>query len=394
MEDTAPGGAPGAIRVMAMMECYSITGPAKNLLEFARRARPAVDLSIVAFQRLDSPTAFIDAAARAGIPVDVIAERRRFDPRVPAQLRAALARRNPHIVQSHNSKSHLLARMLRLARSRPWVAFHHGYTDRDLLDRLYNRVGGWALRGASHVVTVCGPFSLELQRRGVPAARISVRHNMVGPFIPPSGAEVEETKRRLGLPPEAKILLAAGRLSREKGHADLVEAAAILRRLAPSLSFRLVLAGDGPERDAIRRRIDALGLGAEVALAGHQAVMTPFYAMADAAILPSHREGSPNALLEAMAAGLPVVATSVGGVPEIAAHRVNALLVPPGDPQAMAAAVAEVLRDGVLARRLGVAAVQAAAGYTPESYFRSIIRLYRGLLAPEPSAGRCASAFR
>jgi glycosyltransferase involved in cell wall biosynthesis len=391
---------PETIRVLALIECYSITGPAKNLLEFAQWARRpdsegfAVEVSIAAFRRGKPapPTAFVSAAEQAGIPVDVIAERRRFDPNVPAQLRAVVARRRPHIIQSHNSKSHLLVRMLGLRRACPWVAFHHGYTDIGFLDRAYNRIGGWALRAAPRVVTVCNAFSLDLQRRGVPARRIAVRHNMVKPFVPPPAVEVGELKAALGLPPATRIILSVGRLSREKGHAGLVRALEILRRRNPDLPLRLVLAGAGPERDVIESLASSLGIAANIVLAGHRTNLAPFYAMADVAVLPSRSEGSPNALLEAMAAGLPVVATSVGGVPEIASHRQDALLVPCGDAEAMAGAIAELLADAALAARLGSAAQRVAARYTPESYCCSMVRLYKELLSPARFIGRPVSA--
>jgi glycosyltransferase involved in cell wall biosynthesis len=104
--------------------------------------------------------------------------------------------------------------------------------------------------------------------------------------------------------------------------------------------------------------------------------------------LPSHSEGSPNVLLEAMAAGLPVVATRVGGVPEIVAHEESALLVDARDPQAFAAAVGRVLTDGELARALAArAGALAATRFSPESYRHSLVEIYRELISsPEASA--------
>jgi glycosyltransferase involved in cell wall biosynthesis len=97
--------------------------------------------------------------------------------------------------------------------------------------------------------------------------------------------------------------------------------------------------------------------------------------------LPSHSEGSPNVVLEAMAAGLPIAATQVGGVPEIIVDRETALLVPARDPDALAAAVGELLMDPELSRRLGAAAAkQAQTTYTLESYRRTLVRFYQDTL--------------
>src|SRR5437867_10406659 len=126
------------IRVVSIMEAQFVTGPAKNLLEFAQRARtappglPSVDLSIATYHRdpdtKPAANPFIAAAGRAGVPVDVICEKRRFDPSVFPQIAAALERRQPQIVQTHNVKSHFLMRYSGLWRKYRWIAFHHGYT--------------------------------------------------------------------------------------------------------------------------------------------------------------------------------------------------------------------------------------------------------------------------
>jgi glycosyltransferase involved in cell wall biosynthesis len=119
-----------------------------------------------------------------------------------------------------------------------------------------------------------------------------------------------------------------------------------------------------------------------VVFAGHTPDVRPYYAAADVLALPSHSEGSPNVLLEAMAAGLPVVATSVGGVPEIATDEENALLVPAHETAAFAHALARLLTDEGLADRLGrSAAAHAVSEFSPEAYARGLVRIYRQLLA-------------
>jgi glycosyltransferase involved in cell wall biosynthesis len=212
----------------------------------------------------------------------------------------------------------------------------------------------------------------------------------VKPPIPVPPAEVASLRARLGLPPGARILLTIGRLSREKGHRDLVRAIHVLRALRQELEFRLVIVGDGPERAGIRTLTSALGLEGEVLLAGHQSNVQPFYALADLFVLPSRSEGSPNVLLEAMAAGVPVVSTGVGGVPEIVRHGESALLVKAGDTRAMAEAILRLLQDSGLARSLAQAASQAVSrNHTPEGYLRALVELYQEVLgtpsSPAPS---------
>ena len=384
------------LRVLALMEANDVGGPAKNLIEFCRRARTleasSAEVSLVTFRRgaseqssdsADAQSPFVAAARGAGIEVDLISERFRFDPRVLAQLRAIVERRAPDIIQTHQVKSHFLVKLSGLWRRYPWIAFHHGYTTTDLKMELYNKLNRWSLPTARRVVTVCGAFSPLLTREGVRPERIFVRHNSINPN---GGARLNDEdalalRARLGVEEGARVILAVGRLSREKGHADLVAALEHLQASEPELSFRLVVVGEGPEREAVEREARERGVSERLIFAGHVSDVRPFYALADVLALPSHSEGSPNVLLEAMAAGLPVAASSVGGVPEIVSDGESALLVAPHDPRAMGSALARLLKDEGLARRLASNARSlVAAHYTPDAYARSLVGLYGEIL--------------
>ncbi len=369
------------IRILAIMEAYSITGPAKNLIEFARSAKEVQDgdthleFAIATYNRAQGDSAFAAAAKKAGIPTHTIFERRRFDTGVLTRLREIIDRERPEIVQSHNVKSHFFVRLMGIPDRLPWVAFNHGYTAQSALDRMYSQLDYWSLRRAFRAVAVCGPFARAIERRGVPRERIHIQHNSVKPFSAPPAAEIEAVRRELNI--RLPLVLAVGRLSSEKGHTDLLEAVA---RLADA-PLQLVLVGDGPERQRLERRIQRLRFGGRVILAGHRADVRPFYAAATAFALPSHSEGSPNVVLEAMAAGVPVAATHVGGVPEIVEHERTGLLVPPRDPDAMAAALRRLL-TGPEERCTFAAAARRdiEARYTPEAYRRSMAAFYEQMM--------------
>ena len=136
--------------------------------------------------------------------------------------------------------------------------------------------------------------------------------------------------------------------------------------------------GEGPERPRIEARIAALQLGERVTLAGQAPSAEPYYGIADLAVLSSLSEGSPNALLEAMSAGVPAVATRVGGIPEIVAHEEQALLVPPADSAALAAAMGRLLADPGFARSLAARARERVLErHTPEARIRALVAIYR-----------------
>ncbi|HWR53530.1 MAG TPA: glycosyltransferase [Bryobacteraceae bacterium] len=383
-----------AVRVLAFMEASTITGPAKNLFGFAVRARQAgTEVRIVAFERglHSSPCTFSKGAAEAGLAVDVIRERHAFDPRVLGQIKALVRDRRPDILQTHNLKSHFLIRFAGLHRPYRWIAFHHGYTTTDLKMRLYNQLNRWSLPSADRVVTVCGAFAADLRRTGVPADRIAVRHNTIQPFTPPAAEDVLALRQRLGIPDAALVVFCAGRFSQEKAHADLIRAAASLSGLPDTPPFRLLLAGNGPERQALECLAAELGIREQVILCGHQDYLAPFYAVADVFALPSHSEGSPNVLLEAMAAGCAVAATSVGGVPEIAVNGETALLVPKGDPGALSHAIGRLLADEALRRRLGAQARAEVVRFAPEAYCEAMLDLYRDVLAGTGATRICGN---
>ncbi len=364
-----------SIRILAIMEAYSITGPAKNLIEFARRAGPELEFSIITYNRAPGNSGFAAAANDAGIRTYTIRERRRFDTGVLPRLREIIDTEQPDIVQSHNVKSHFFVRLVGVPARLPWVAFNHGYTAQSALDRIYSQLDYWSLRRAFRAVVVCRPFAEAIARRGVSPDRIHIQHNSVKPFTSPAAGEIEAVRRELGI--RSPMVLAVGRLSAEKGHADLLEAVA---RLA-DVNFQLVIVGEGPERRRLEQKIAGLHLEGKAILAGHRPDVRPFYAAAAVLALPSHTEGSPNVVLEAMAAGVPVAATNVGGVPEILEHERTGLIVPPRDPGAMAAAIRRLLAGPDERCALaGAARCDVEAHYTPEAYRESMTTFYQRVL--------------
>ena len=374
------------IKVLSIMEASFVTGPAKNLLEFANRSAhspdelPDIELVVAGYRRGAEPeSAFLGAARAANLPVEAIAENGRFDRAVPARIAELVRTLDPQIVQTHNVKSHFFLRQSGLWRDRAWVAFHHGFTAEDLKMRLYNATTRWSLPAARHVVTVCQPFVQQLVRRGVRPERISVRHNSVKPFAPLEADSLRAARAEIPAAQGTPLIVTIGRLSSEKGHLDLMEAAAELLRV--NGRFHLVLVGEGIERPRIEAARRRLGLQNHVTLVGLRADVRPYYAMADIVAIPSRSEGSPNVLLEAMISCRPIVATRVGGIPEIATHRETALLVDARDPAAMAGELARLLGEEDLRVRLAAQARRLAEeSYSPDAYRRGLIGLYQEIL--------------
>lgn len=378
------------IKILAVVEATTVNAVAKNMLEFHRAANelqqqsvefPAIELSLVTFDRGNDSAEFVTAARALGLEVDVIPERGRFDRGVISALRRIVEQRSPDIVVTHQVKSHFLMKVSGLWQKYPWVAFNHGYTTTDRKMLLYNRLDRWSLPKADRVVTVCDAFAQKLVNMGVRRARIHVQHNSIRPEPNARRDEVCALRKQLGIKEDERMILAVGRLSKEKAQIDLLRTFTNLQETNPEVNAKLVIVGDGPEREMLEAATQSLGLSNRVVFTGQVNNVQVYYAAADVLVNPSHSEGSPYVLLEAMAANLPIVATAVGGVPEMVENNESALLVPPNDPPSIAASIARLLTDRELAQRLTTnAATLVDTRYTPENYVRSLVEIYREVL--------------
>jgi glycosyltransferase involved in cell wall biosynthesis len=367
-----------------MMEANSVTGPAKNLIGFCRwlrtpeGAQSGISISIATFTRGAGTDngAFVEAVRAAGVDLHLIHERFRYDPGSRSQIRKIVTALQPDIIQTHNNKSHLLAKLLAdLREGRCWFAFHHGDTYTDLKQRLFNEVNRISLRSADRVITVCQAFAPRLAACGVTPDRIRILHNSTTPRSPVSPSARSELRSRIGIGADEAVILTIGRLSLEKGHDDLLQALQSLRSIPRR--WKLVIVGGGPEQDRLTQLARSLSLSDRVVFAGWHADVHPFYANADVFVLPSLTEGSSNVLLEAMAAKVAIVATRVGGNPEIITENEAGLLVPIRDRQSLATAIGRLLSEPDLGSRLAEAAFsRAMKEFSAESYRRRLLGFY------------------
>lgn len=209
------------------------------------------------------------------------------------------------------------------------------------------------LRRADAVTAVCGAIADRLVRDyGVGRERVRVVPN--GADLPDEAAEAGPARawrERFAATPLRPLWVVAARLEEQKGHAVLLDALAEVWKRG--LDFMLAVAGDGSLRGALEKRATDLGLGARVCFLGSLDDIGPLLAASDAVLLPSRWEGLPLTLLEAMARSRPVIATAVGGVPEVVEHGENGWLVPPGDAIALADALELFHRKADSASLLG-----------------------------------------
>jgi glycosyltransferase involved in cell wall biosynthesis len=193
-----------------------------------------------------------------------------------------------------------------------------------------------------------------------------------GVFVPPG--DRDRIRRELGIRPGELLVMASGSLVERKGHAVLIRA---LAGLDPALPWRLAIAGQGQERPVLEQLIGVLGVADRVQILGFRDDMPDVLAATDICAMPSLWEGLPLALLEAMAAGKPIVASETSGIPEAMTSGQDGLLTPPGDVDALGAALDQLLRDPALRARLGTAAAaRAAAEFSLDAMVTAYEALY------------------
>jgi glycosyltransferase involved in cell wall biosynthesis len=218
-----------------------------------------------------------------------------------------------------------------------------------------------ALRRVDHLVCPSSYLASLAVSWGVPAERVTVIPNAAPPL--PELPTRDEARAELGV--SGPTLAFAGRVTKQKSLGIALDALGRVR------DVELVIAGDGPDLEAVRGEVSRRGLDGRVRFLGplgREGVLTLFRA-ADASLLTSSWENFPHTVVEALAVGTPVVATAVGGVPEVVRDGENGLLVPPGDVDALAAAIRRVVEDGALRARLAVAAAPSVAELSPDRLY-------------------------
>lgn len=280
----------------------------------------------------------------------------------------------PQLVHTHGYRADLQAGAVAHRLGVPTLSTVHGFTGGDWKNRVYERLQRRALRRADAVIAVSRPLLERLREEGISSERLHLVTNAWGGRTAalPRG----EARRRLGLASDPFVVGWVGRLSFEKGADVLIEALARLRD--PPIVACVV--GEGPEQATLAERAVALGVGERVHWAGAVPDAGRLFAAFDVFALSSRTEGTPMALFEAMDAGVPVVATAVGGVPDVIRAE-HARLVPPEDPEALARALAAVAGDRQeAARRAEQARSRLAAVFGPEPWLDAYEQIYRDVL--------------
>jgi L-malate glycosyltransferase len=287
------------------------------------------------------------------------------------------------VLHCHGYRADLLGFVASRLFGTPIIATVHGFTPTDRYLRFYRQLDLWLLRRFDRVIAVSARMKDDLVAHGLRPESIEVVTNAVAE---PDGSARQtraETRARLGIDPSAFVFGFVGRLSEEKGLDFFLRAMSGLPNCTNG-KYRAILVGEGPERSRLEHTVNGLGLAGNVDFVGFQTDTSAWYAAMDAFVLPSLTEGTPVALLEAMAHQVPVIASAVGGVPAIVCSRSNGILVPPGDAPHLLEAMRTVSNSAELRTKLSDAGLRSIRGhFTIEAWTQNMRRVYDGAVCRE-----------
>ncbi|MBM3695454.1 MAG: glycosyltransferase [Actinobacteria bacterium] len=380
----APGASPPPVRVLYLIDSLG-PGGAEHLLAaslpFLRRA--GVVPEVVALQeQAGNPIAARISAQ--GVPVRQLGIRRLRQRGARRRVREAIIAAAPDVVHTQLEFAAVLgipaARRLGL----PTVATLHTLDAPPPRSRLalHFRLMAWSLRRARRVVAVSEATRRHyLEQARLRPERVATIYNGIDPTTFRSSPEDRGAARHeFGLGPDAPVLITVAVLREPKGLQHML--AALPRVAAAFPAVRYLVVGDGPHRAALEAATRNLSLEDRVVFAGARHDVPRLLAAADVFVLPSLTEALPTVLAEAMAAGLPIVATTVGGIPEMVRHGDAALLVPPADDVALADAVCRLLANPRQAAAMGRSGRRlVAARFDIRAQAQALADDYRALAA-------------
>jgi len=368
-------------------------GPERQMLGLATALPERFRSVFLSFSEDGKCAAFLDRARDQGFKAEALNHDTPHLHAAIGELTMRLRGMGAHVLCCHGYKATLIGRLAARRVKIPVISISRGWTGETFRVCWYEAMERLTLRWMDRIVCVSEGQAAKVRRAGVPLDRITDARNAIRTDrFAKNRAEAREVLRSLFSQPPRQFVAAAGRLSPEKGIGVLIEAAALVGDRDRSIGF--VVFGDGQLRAELTRAITSQGLSDRFVLAGFRPDLDHLFPGFDLLALPSFTEGLPNVVLEAFSAGVPVVASAVGGTPEVVIDGENGYLVPPDDPSALATRICETLsnEDHRLAMG-GRGRERVRSQFTFEAQSLEYQRLFHELVRDPVGASRNLLAF-
>lgn len=341
------------LKILHLMATNFVGGPEKQILNHALSVnRDKFEIIVGSFSEGKPINPLIEEAKLNRLPVFLIDSKSSFNPAQIFRLKKFLKNQKIDLLCTHGYKANFLGFWATLGNDIPRIAFVRGWTGEDWKVRLYDWLDRFWIRWADRIVCVSEAKKKELIRLRVPAEKIEVTYNAFSPQrvkLNPGFNLREQFK----LPADSKIVASFGRLSPEKGQKYLILSAKKIAEQASKIKF--LIFGEGKGRNSLEKLIKELNLQENVILAGFVRNIFDYMNQVDLIVNPSLTEGLPNVILEALALKKPVVATAVGGTPEIIEDQRTGYLLPPKNPSALGNKILYALQHTEESQRLAQA---------------------------------------
>lgn len=342
--------------VMHLIASNFFGGPEKQIVEHLKILKGGRYLGFFASFQEGSKNEVLNRAAMEGLRTCSVPMAGPLDFKAQGRLCETIRENEINLLCTHGYKACVMGWKAARSNKIPIIAFSRGYTSENLKVKIYEWLEQRILRVADGIVAVSYGQKQKLINLGIVGKRNWVVHNAVNidtHISDDSESEKNEVFAEFGLPSRGILVVTAGRLSPEKGHRYLVDAVMKCRPINRETFY--VFCGEGPCLDELKKQSQTLGIENKCLFVGFRRDLQKIFRAMDLFVLPSLTEGLPNVVLESFSCAKPVVATHVGGVPELVKDEGNGLLVPPQDSDLLAEAIKRILDDKKMRNKMGQA---------------------------------------
>jgi glycosyltransferase involved in cell wall biosynthesis len=332
-------------------------GPEKQIIEHLKRLnKDEFEGRLVSYLEYGEPNRLLKKAKDEGIRNYGISMHGPLDFRAQLKLNKLISKEKIDLLFVHGYKACVMGWWSAKLAEIPVIAFSRGYTSENLKIAFYNWLERRFLRGMDGIIAVSDGQRKRLESYGIQSRKTWVVHNAISVNSIQRDPDLDKRQsvlKKLNISINSKLVVTAGRFSPEKGHRYLVEAISKLKNIKDEVCF--VFCGDGMCKNDIVAQSQNLGVFNQCRFPGFREDLDEIFEVMDLMVLPSLAEGLPNVILEAFASAKPVVATEVGGVPEIIENGKNGLLVPVRSPELLARAISKCFSNPDLMKQMGQA---------------------------------------